>query len=167
MILDTEMDKIIKVKQSVDMNPFNTHYFAWFDIGYIRDPTKKLESNWPDPSKLNILDDKVLFKIVYGGPDCEQGGGVAGNFIGCNKNNIHKIHSLFLEQLKKRYKEKKFSGNDQELYNDIRCAHHDLIKGVKGLVTDYWNNVPHNQWFYMIPYFYNKVFKVIEEFVSY
>ena len=92
--------QILSLKQSVDMNPFNTKYFAWFDIGYIREPDKRLDLDWPDNKKLKILDDKLLFKIVYGGPSCNEGGGVAGNFIGCNKNNIHKIHKLFLEQLK-------------------------------------------------------------------
>ena len=156
--------KFSLLKKSVEMNPFNTHYFAWFDIGYIREPDKKLGYDWPDDKKLKILNDKVLFKIVYGGPSCKEGGSVAGNFIGCNKNNIFKIHKLFLEQLKKRYKENKFAGNDQELYQHIRCAHPDLIHGIKGFDTDYWDHVE-GKWFYMIPYFYNKVFKIIEKFI--
>ena len=64
-------------------------------------------------------------------------------------------------------KEKKFTGNDQTLYQKLRCENKDLIKGIKGLKTDYWNHVPHHEWFYMIPYFYKKTFKTIEKFVSY
>ena len=158
--------KIGMLKESVVENPFNTFYFAWFDIGYIREE-KKLEELWPDKNKLKILDDKMLFNIVYGGPDCKDGGSVAGNFIGCNKNNIHKIHELFIKNLKKRSKTKKFAGNDQELYQDLRCENQDLIKGIKALKTDYWSHVPHDEWFYLIPFLYNKTFKVIEKFVSF
>ena len=158
--------KIGMLKESVVENPFNTFYFAWFDIGYIREE-KKLDESWPDKNKLKILDDKMLFNIVYGGPDCKDGGSVAGNFIGCNKNNIHKIHELFIKNLKKRSKTKKFAGNDQELYQDLRCDNQDLIKGIKALKTDYWSHVPHDEWFYLIPFLYNKTFKVIEKFVSF
>ena len=156
------------LKQSVEDNPFNTHYFAWFDIGYIRED-KKLDKEWPYENKLKILDDKLLFKIVYGGPDCtsDKKGSVAGNFIGCNKNNIFKIYDLFISKLKKMTKDKKFTGNDQTLYQELRCENTDLIKGVKGLKTEYWKHVPHNEWFYIIPFFYKKAFKVIEKFVSY
>ena len=149
------------------MNPFNTDYFAWLDIGYIRDKDKKLDNDWPDPQKLKILDDKVLLLTVYGGPECKNGGSVAGGFIGCNKNNIYKINNVFNEILKKRIKENRFSGNDQSLYNDLRCSHPTLVRGIKGLKTDYFKNVPHNEWFYIIPYFYNKVFNIIEKFISY
>ena len=157
--------KFSLLKKAVEMNPFHTKYFSWFDIGYIREPDKKLGNDWPDEEKLKILDDKILFKIVYGGPNCNEGGSVAGNFIGCNTKNIYKVHKLFLEQLKKRFKENKFAGNDQELYQDLRCAHPDLIKGVKGLDTEYWKHVE-GKWFYMIPYFYKQIFKVKEKFVS-
>jgi hypothetical protein len=157
--------KISMLKQSVEDNPFNTHYFSWYDIGYIRE-VKTLEKDWPDDDKLKILDDRMLVNIVYGGPECKDGGSVAGNYIGCNKNNIHKIHTLFNKNLEKRSKDKKFSGNDQELYQDLRCGNPELVQGIKGLNTDYWEHVPHDQWFYMIPYFYNKVFKTIEKFIS-
>jgi hypothetical protein len=160
--------KFSMLKDSVKENPFDTKYFAWFDIGYIRDK-KTLESEWPDENKLKILDDKILFNIVYGGPECtnKNKGSVTGGFIGCNKTNIFKIYDLFILKLKKISKEKKFSGNDQTLYQQLRCENTDLIKGVKGLKTEYWKHVPHHEWFYMIPYFYKKTFKTIEKFVSY
>ena len=156
--------KFSLLKQAIDENKFDTPYYAWFDIGYIREADKRLGYDWPNKEKLEILDDKVLFKVVYGGPTCEEGGLISGGFIGCNRDNIHKVHSLFLDELKKRSNEGTFAGNDQELYNDIRCAHPDLIKGIKGLDTDYWDHVE-GKWFYMIPYFYNKIFKVIEKFM--
>lgn len=145
--------KFSLLKKAVDMNPFNTHYFIWFDIGYIRDINKTLESNWPNNNKLKILDDKILLLTVYGGPKCNQGGIVAGGFIGCNKNNIYKVHDTFIEILKKKIKNNEFSGNDQLLYNELRCSYPNLVQAIKGEKTDYFENVPHNEWFYTIPYF--------------
>jgi len=159
--------KISLLKKSIQLNPFNTHYFAWFDIGYIRDKNKKLESNWPDMKKLKILDDKVLFNIVYGGPDCKDKGSASGGFIGCNKNNIDELNSVFHKEFLNFYENNNFVGNDQEVYQKIRCNHQNLIRGLKGLKSDYWENVPHNEWFFPIPYFYDKIFKVIEKFGSF
>ena len=158
--------KFSLLKQSVEKNYFNTNYFAWFDIGYIREPDKKLDYSWPDEKKLKILDDKVIFNIVYGGPTCDEGGSVSGAFIGCNTKNIYKVHELFINELKRRYKENIFAGNDQELYQEIRCKHPELIQGIKGLDTDYWDHVE-GKWFYMIPYFYNKIYKIKEEFTNF
>jgi hypothetical protein len=38
------------LKNAVKKNPFKTKYYAWFDIGYIREK-KTLESDWPDENK--------------------------------------------------------------------------------------------------------------------
>ena len=154
--------KFSLLKKAVEMNPFNTKYFSWYDIGYLRTVNKRLGYEWPDKEKLKILDDKILFNII-GGKDCKDGGTTTGGYIGCNTNNIHKVHKLFLENLKKRIKNNQFSGNDQELYQDLRCAHPDLIQGVRGMDLDYFPEGPGHvggAWFHMIPYFYKKVFGI-------
>jgi hypothetical protein len=153
--------KFSLLKKAVDMNPFNTKYFSWYDIGYLRTVNKRLDNSWPDNEKLKILDGKVLFNIVYGGPSCKEGGSPTGGYIGCNTKNIHKVHKIFLEYLKKRIKENKFAGNDQEIMGDLRCKNQDLIQGVKGLNLDYWpsgNGHVGGAWFHMIPFFYKKKF---------
>ena len=159
--------KIPLLKKTIRENPFNTFYFTWFDIGYIRDKNKQLEIGWPSKTKLKILDEKVLFNIVYGGPSCKDGGTTTGGFIGCNKNNINKFNDIFIDKIKKRIQNNKLGGDDQIIYNELRCEYPDLIHGIKGIKSDYWDNVPHDEWFYIIPYFYNKIFKKIEKFINY
>jgi len=158
--------KFSLLKKAVEMNSFNTKYFSWFDIGYIREPNKNLGYDWPDKEKLKILDDKILFNIVYGGPSCKEGGITTGGYIGCNTKNIYKGYKIFTEGLKTKIKENKLAGNDQELMGYIRCKHQDIFKGIKGLDTEYWDHVE-GKWFYMIPNFYKKIFKIKEQFVSF
>lgn len=145
--------KIDLLKKSVDSNPFNTKYFSWYDIGYLREP-KKLDPNWPNKNKLKILDDKILFLGVYG-ETCKNDL-TTGGYIGCNVNNINKLHQLFYNELDKKYKNGEFKGNegnDQNLMHKIKCENLDFINNIKGEDDkDFYPNVE-GKWFYMIPYF--------------
>lgn len=152
--------KIDMLKQAVDMNLFNTFYYAWFDIGYIRDENKYLSDIWPDETKLKIMKDKVLFNIIGGnGKDGEMtvpedNGTVSGGFIGCSKKNIYKLNTIFNNLLKKKTD---FLGNDQTQYTELFKKHKDFIRGIKGKKHSYWKDVWHNEWFYIIPYFYKHI----------
>lgn len=151
--------KLPLLETSVNDNPFNTFYFAWFDIGYIRDKDKILGVDWPCKDKLKILNNKVVFNIVYGGPTCKEGGSTTGGFIGCNINNISNISKLYVNKIKQRIKNSTLNGNDQPIYNEIRCEQPHLIKGIKGVKSKYWTDVLHNEWFYAIPYFFDRKYK--------
>ena len=44
--------KIDMLKQAVELNSFNTKYYAWYDIGYLREPKSLLDINWPNKENL-------------------------------------------------------------------------------------------------------------------
>ena len=146
--------KVDLLKKSVDENPFNTNYFAWYDIGYMREP-KPLPLNWPNPKKLDILKDKILMLSVYYDA-CEGRDITAGGYIGCNTKNIYKLHKLYYNNLEEKFKNGTFDGtegNDQNLLQKLKCEQKDLIHSITGKDnTDFFPNVE-GKWFYMIPYF--------------
>ncbi len=139
--------KLPLLETSANENPFNTDYFAWYDIGYLRDKDKTLHSSWPCKDKLKILDEKVVFNIVNGGST------TTGGFIGGTSENLSTISTIYLEKIKKRIKTNTLNGDDQPIYNEIRYEQPHLIHGLKGVKSKYWTDVLHNEWFYAIPYF--------------
>lgn len=146
--------KIDMLKQAVELNSFNTKYYAWYDIGYLREP-KSLDINWPNQEKLKILDEKVLFLSVYG-KSCQNNDLTTGGFIGCNVNNIYKLHELFYRDLEEKKKNNALlngDGNDQTLMQKMKCNKTELIDSVEGEDDpEYYPNVE-GKWFHMIPFF--------------
>ena len=58
-------NKLHSMKQVIDENPFNTKFFSWIDVGFIRDEKWVINNeNWPDPSKLKLNDNKILFFVI-------------------------------------------------------------------------------------------------------
>jgi len=146
--------KVDLLKQTVDENPFNTKYFSWYDIGYLREP-KTLPLSWPNRQKLDILKHKILMLSVYYDA-CDGREVTAGGYIGCNTENIHELHKLYYDELEKKYETGKFDGtegSEQNLLQKLKCEKKDLIHSVTGRDdADFFPNVE-GKWFYMIPYF--------------
>lgn len=58
-------NKVNTLKEVYEENPFNTKYFSWVDAGFIRDEKWILgNENWPDPTKLHLNENKVLFFCI-------------------------------------------------------------------------------------------------------
>jgi len=146
--------KVDLLKKTVDENPFNTKYFSWYDIGYMREP-KPLPASWPNQKKLDILKDKILMLSVYYDA-CDGREITAGGYIGCNTENIHELHKLYYDELEKKHQEGKFDGtegSEQNLLQKLKCDRRDLIHSITGKDNpEFFPNVE-GKWFYMIPYF--------------
>ncbi|NBP01560.1 MAG: hypothetical protein EBU90_15760 [Proteobacteria bacterium] len=58
-------DKVCFLKDIITKNPFNTKFFSWVDTGFVRDESwVRNNSEWPDPSKLLLKENKVRFFCI-------------------------------------------------------------------------------------------------------
>ena len=159
--------RVSLVKEASILNPFNTKYFLWYDIGYLRN-NQVLPKEWPNEDKLKIMDDKLLFYTIslkdircksdyidnhdyYSNPS--NGISITGGFFGGTKKNILKLYDLYYKTLNELKNNGHFIGNDQTIYGKVYCDNSDLFTLIeKGTIHPMGNNSK-NAWFHMVPYF--------------
>lgn len=150
------------LKISADENPFNTNYFMWYDIGYIRSG-KLLPQSWPNVDKLKILNDKIFVmslknegcknvkKSMYTYSEPPNDVMITGGIMGSHKNNINTFHKLFYDKLENIIEEgKEWAGMEQFILSHIYCENMDKFHILKAKKNEFVNN---DEWFYGIPYF--------------
>ena len=139
-----------------EVNPFNSHFFIYTDIGAFRD---EIIPNWPDKNftqSLSIrLKDKILFgqiqEFIHDSNDFSdsfilknliEGGFFAGNKIAIKnfKNGFYKLHDQLLDR-------DIFVGKDQKIMNlyAFKTNKNEAVR----LRT--WNincSKPYDQWFF-------------------
>lgn len=58
-------NKLKTIQNAVNENPFNTEFFSWVDVGFIRDSSwTQNNSNWPDLQKLALKKDQIRFFCI-------------------------------------------------------------------------------------------------------
>ncbi len=58
-------NKLYSLKEVIEENPFNTKFFSWVDVGFIRDERWVINNeDWPDSNKLQLEQDKILFFVI-------------------------------------------------------------------------------------------------------
>eukprot|EP00956_Cyclotella_meneghiniana_P030449 scaffold76721_cov45-Cyclotella_meneghiniana.AAC.1 len=120
-------------------DPFQSDFFAWVDIGYIRNAAynnRTLLQKIPTTLK----DDQILGLDVSGIATETFGGG----FVGGYKAGLLRFHGLFYNILRDNKDE--FIGIDQPWFWKVCTENHDLCKLIK---PDKNHGDP---WFFMAPY---------------
>ena len=159
-------EKLNFVKKAIDLNFFNTSYYAWCDFGCVRNSIypKIYLKNFPNLSKLT--DDKIYMCKVdcdfkpddFNNPYNEKfryaSGSIAGSFFIAKKELILTMNDIFYNQIIPEYiKRDLFIGKDQTLYISLYLQYPHLFNLIVGENDEY--TIPNSQlkWFYFLKYF--------------
>lgn len=159
-------EKSMFMLQAVKINPFNTNYYAWTDIGMVRD-TEYIPhiSKYPNKEIIKTLKkDKIYLlnlndfsdnDLQYSAPtelfryqnNVRTGGGVIlghKDIIPVWTNEYYKMMNEFIQN---NY----FAGKDQSIMSNLYLKYRDIfIELIKPI------NSPINYWFYLLYYFGNR-----------
>jgi hypothetical protein len=158
-------EKLNFIKKTIHLNPFQTSYYAWCDIGYVRNPIyidKYLKKGFPNLNRL--IDDKIHmlqfdyeftsndFKNPYYG-DWSTVANLGGGFIIGKYDKLLEMANIYYQDIMPTYISKNlFIGKDQNLYTSIYLKYPHLFKLIKGINDNY--NIPFCElrWFYFLHY---------------
>jgi len=141
-------EKTAFMKKAMDLNPFNTEFYCWSDIGMVKDdlilsyiktfPSSKM-LNLIDKTKVYLLNLKTFFKDInhY----------IGGGFIMCHKDMVDIWYDNYYSMLNEFMKKDLFAGKDQNIMNVIYDNFPKIIKLIEPI------DPPFNHWFYMLFYF--------------
>lgn len=151
------------LKRAMDLNEFNTPYFLWLDMGYLRCGAT-FPDDWPNLDKLRIMDDKIVImslmnknclredkprKYTYSDPP--HGVMVSGGIMGSHTKNINRFHTIFYQKLEDIINQtNEWAGMEQFILSHIYCENQQLFYNIK---AKRHKLVKNNPWFYGIPYF--------------
>ena len=159
-------EKINFVKKAIELNFFNTSYYAWCDFGCVRNSiyTKIYLKNFPNISK--ITEDKIYIckadcdiqPTDFNNPFDEKfrysSGSFVGSFFVAKKELMLIMYDIFYNQIIPEYiKRDLFIGKDQTLYISLYLLYPKLFKIITGENDEY--TIPNSQlkWFYFLKYF--------------
>lgn len=154
-------EKTAFIKRAKELDPFNTEFFCWADIGMVRNenylhyintfPSQKMLSVY-DTSKIYLLnlnpytdDEKNNVKDA-----CEvfrYKNNTGAGLIMCHKNMVDKWYDTYYKMLARFMEKNLFAGKDQSLINCICIIYPNIINLIKPLQS------PIDEWFYMLFYF--------------
>lgn len=153
-------EKTMFIQRAINMNPFNTEYYAWTDIGMVRDE-KQIQyiRSYPNPKIIETLKkDKVyLLNIENFTTDdlletdaterfrlCNR---IGGGVIFGHKKVLTQWTKIFYDMMGTFMKNNFFAGKDQSIMACVYLKHREeLIELVKPLDS------PIDPWFYMLYY---------------
>lgn len=146
------------VTESIKLNPYNTDYFVWCDIGCFRFPNK-MDKYIYFPQTKNM--DKVTFLLIKDFTEAElqnldktdnrfqvparNGGGIFGG----HKDYMLKWHDIYYKTLNEFFEKKLFAGKDQCVYAFAILRNPDVCRFIK--VPKGYNKK--EEWFYLEEYF--------------
>jgi hypothetical protein len=147
------------LKRAIELNPFQSEYFLWVDIGCFRVPNTKY-INWPNPDKVAALDKcKVLMlSVVPFTPDelnCntleklpsfQNLNRIGGTIFGGCRDTLLKWHNKYYKMLEYFISIDRFIGKDQSIMNSVYLLNQDLIHLVN------WVELCPDKWFYLQEY---------------
>jgi len=159
-------EKLNLIKKAIDLNFFNTSYYAWCDIGCVRNslyPELYLK-NFPNLS--NLIEDKIYmlnvdynfveddFKNPYDDKYKYMDGTICGAFFIGKKELLSKMYDIYYNEIMTNYiKMDKFIGKDQNLYFSLYLSYPNLIKLIRGENDEYTIQFSQLKWFYFLKYF--------------
>lgn len=112
------LSKLEFVRRAIEMNPFQSEFFAWVDVGYFRTKTwvgKKFLQHRPNA----LQKDQVLML------DHHHVGHVGAGFIGGYSKGLLRYNKIFYDHLKKR-QHTKFIGREEPMLDEACLVEHNL-----------------------------------------
>jgi hypothetical protein len=147
------------LKRAIEMDPFQSDYFLWVDIGCFREPNKKY-LKYPDQRAIEKLDtSKVLLLQV--GPFTQQElacnsienlpnfmfhNRIGGTIFGGGKDVLLKWHSKYYAMLETFIHMERFIGKDQSIINCVYLLNRDMCDVIN------WIPGCKDIWFYLQDY---------------
>ena len=147
------------LKRAIEMDPFQTDYFIWVDIGCFRRPNTEFK-HWPNPKRIEeIPHDKVLLLSVNAFtpaefynvrldslPSFQFVNRIGGTIFGGGKDVLLKWHTKYYEMLEYFISINRFIGKDQSIMNSVYLMNKDMCELVK------WTQGCNDIWFYLQDY---------------
>jgi glycosyltransferase involved in cell wall biosynthesis len=158
-------EKLNFLRQGIELSTFDTPYYAWYDIGYIRNGNK-IPSSWPSESKLRMGGEKVNLltfspksdwcqfpyhkneKLSYEEPP--HGVMLTGGFILGTPEALKKFYTLFYNTLDEMIAQKEYTGNEQFTFSKCYCKNRDLFNLIIAVPHEFVDN---DKWFYGVPHY--------------
>lgn len=140
------------MKEAIELNPYQSDYFVWNDVGNVRDnriiPFLKC---YPDKDKISENKmDIVLLNGFRNQPDffCDEVH-FSGSMFGCHKNTILTVCDLYYKYFQYYIEKSRFIGCDQQIISSIFIKHMNLFNPVIP------NNCNIDPWFFLYQYYSN------------
>ena len=157
-------EKTMFIQRAINMNPFNTEYYAWTDIGMVRNENQiPYINSYPNPKIIQTLkNDKVyLLNIEDFTPEDLVDTNATERFRKCNrigggvifghKKVLAKWTKIFYDMMSTFMKNDLFAGKDQSIMACVYLKYREeLIELVKP------SESPIDPWFYMLYYLGNR-----------
>jgi hypothetical protein len=147
------------LKRAIEMNPFQTDYFLWTDIGCFRIPNTKY-INWPNIS--HVPKDKVLLlsvnpftsdelscHTIENVPSFQFANRIGGTMFGGGKEILLKWHDIYYNTLEYFISINRFIGKDQSIMNTVYLLNREMCELIN------WKPGCHDIWFYLQDYLSN------------
>jgi hypothetical protein len=157
-------EKSMFVKRAIQMNPFNTDYYCWSDIGMIRNSNySKYIQNYPrvrndvDDSKMYLLNIQHQFNesdFSFKEMATERYrfvNAIGGGVIFGHKRVFIQWIDKYYEMLEEFVKQDLFAGKDQSLMACVYVKNRDMINLIWPQPCPF--NGPWEEWFYLVYYF--------------
>jgi len=158
-------EKSMFIKKAMDLNPFNSEFYCWTDIGMVREEQQIQHINkFPRSVILDRLKrDKVYLLNIDDFTQQELQSSlisekfrflntarIGGGVILGHKDVLPRWIELFYDMLNHFIDKDFFAGKDQSLMAFVYLQNKDLIELIKPI------NSPIDPWFYLLYYFGNK-----------
>lgn len=155
------------LKRTKDMNPFDTEFLCWTDIGIIRDQyVAQNIQNFPSSKMLSICDkskahlllinpftQEEYSSVVDASEEFRHKNRIGAGVILCHFDIVDKFHSLYYKMLHRFMELNLFAGKDQSIVNCLYLLNKDFINLIHPI------NSPIDHWFYMMHYLSDSYFE--------
>lgn len=144
------------LKRAIELDPFNTEYFLWVDIGCFRIPNKDF-IKWPNIN--NVPNDKVLLLSVYSFtndelnvktyddiPNFQFTNRIGASIFGGGKKILLEWHTKYYDMIELFILTGKFIGKDQSIMNYVYLLNQDMCRLIE------WKQPCNDIWFYLQNY---------------
>jgi len=149
-------EKIHFVKLAIEMNPFQSNYFLWVDIGCFRE---KKYIEWPNPERIQSLDSsKILSLLIEPFEEKELNctkktlpvfhrkyRRIGATIFGGGKEVLLKYNDLYYDMLEYFISIGHFIGKDQNILNSVYLLNQEMFDLVQ------WKEC-NDIWFYLQDY---------------
>lgn len=158
-------EKLNFIKKAIDLNFFNSSYYAWCDFGCVRN------SKYPElylknfPNLSNITEEKIYmfktecifteenYKNPYNDVYRYWKEVICGAFFIGKKELLLKFYNFYYNEIMTNFiNMDKFIGKDQNLYICSYLCYPELFKLIKGENDEYTIPFSELRWFYFLKY---------------
>lgn len=147
------------LKRAIELDPFESDYFLWSDIGCFRRENTEFR-NWPNPSRIATLPkDKVLLlsvipftpselacKTLSDLPSFQFQNRIGAPIFGGTKEILLQWHDKYYEMLEYFISINRFIGKDQSIMNSVYLMNREFCELIN------WKEGCNDPWFYLQDY---------------